>query len=307
MQAKLSDEYREHRVETTRICPSMHGLFHSLQMEGVSINCLRYGAEVSIDAGDFEDFYMFEFPVEGHVNLQLGSERHRAEGLVGSAISPGSYVRSTWSENCTQLMLKVERQALQRYLQSLVLRDVSDPIVFKPSLRFDHGAGRALYEHLVFLMQQALIKDGFMTSVHFRKEFSNSILAALIDKFPHSYAEAVRDETSRILPGHILRAYRFIQNNFREDITNEALAENSGVSLRTLYSGFHKFVGMSPQNFLRLQRLEQAKKDLEQPGGNQTVSEVAANCGFTHMGRFSADFRQRFGKSPSEVRRFSKH
>lgn len=304
MQAKMSREYREHRVSTTRICPPVKGLFYGLPLKGMDLNCLSYGAEVDIDIGDFEDFYMFEFPISGFVNLQLGNARYRSAGQCGSIVSPGYYVRSTWSEDCAQVMLKVEKAALRSYLQGLLLRDVADPVIFEPVLRFDRGPGAALYQQLIFILKQAQIDDGSMESRLYRKEISNSILAAILDKLPHNYSEAVRDEANKILPVHVLRAYRFILNNFPEQITNEDLARISGVSLRTLYAGFHRFMGMSPQSFLRILRLQKAREELEQTGAEVPVAEIATRCGFTHMGRFSADFRRRFGRTPSEVHKF---
>lgn len=203
-------------------------------------------------------------------------------------------------------MLKIEKETLESYLQGLILRDATNPLIFEPALRFDDGAGKALYDQIVFLMAQATNSDGLLTSSGYRKEVSKSLLAAIIDKLPHSYSDVVRDEANRILPGHVLRAYRFIQTNYHEHIANEDLADVSGVSLRTLYAGFHKFLGMSPQNYLRLRRLEMAKRGLEDLNNRGPVSEIAANCGFTHMGRFSADFRRRYGQSPSEVQRFAR-
>jgi AraC-like DNA-binding protein len=38
-----------------------------------------------------------------------------------------------------------------------------------------------------------------------------------------------------------------------------------------------------------------------QPGENVTV--LAMGFGFTHMGRFAVEYRQRFGESPSETLR----
>lgn len=306
MQRKLSSEYREHKVSTKRVCPPMTGLFYSLPLDGLSINFLKYGAEVYIDAGDFETFYMLEFPISGQVDLQLGAQSHRANSKCGSVVSPGCYVRSTWSEDCMQLMVKIEKAALESYLQGLILRDATDPVVFEPALRFETGVGKALYEQIVFLMKQATVEDGLITSQGYRKEVSRSILAAILDKLPHSYSEIVREEANRILPGHVLRAYRYIQTNYYENIANEDLAEVSRVSLRTLYAGFHKFLGMSPQSYLRLRRLEMAKRSLEDVNNQAQVSEIAANCGFSHMGRFSADFRRRYGQSPSEIKRFNK-
>jgi AraC-like DNA-binding protein len=52
---------------------------------------------------------------------------------------------------------------------------------------------------------------------------------------------------------------------------------------------------------LRALRLELARKDLAQDGA--TVTSVAVACGFGSLGRFAADYKARFGESPSETLR----
>jgi len=54
---------------------------------------------------------------------------------------------------------------------------------------------------------------------------------------------------------------------------------------------------------LRRARLDQARADLEAPGRNTSVTIVAYDCGFSHLGRFAQEYARRFGESPSETLR----
>jgi transcriptional regulator GlxA family with amidase domain len=54
---------------------------------------------------------------------------------------------------------------------------------------------------------------------------------------------------------------------------------------------------------LRRVRLAQARADLEAPGPNTSVTNVAYDCGFSHLGRFAQEYARRFGESPSETLR----
>ena len=54
---------------------------------------------------------------------------------------------------------------------------------------------------------------------------------------------------------------------------------------------------------LRRARLAQARADLEAPGRNTSVTNVAYDCGFSHLGRFAQEYARRFGESPSETLR----
>src|SRR5262245_56463418 len=63
--------------------------------------------------------------------------------------------------------------------------------------------------------------------------------------------------------------------------------------------------GRGPLEFLRAQRFEHARQRLLGRAGHpaSSVTLVAMECGFGHLGRFSIDYRARFGESPKETRR----
>jgi AraC-like DNA-binding protein len=73
----------------------------------------------------------------------------------------------------------------------------------------------------------------------------------------------------------------------------------SGVPERTLHRHFLDFLGLSPLAHLRQLRLAAAREALLDPGGSASVTEVTARFGFVHLGRFSSDYRRRFGEPPT--------
>ncbi|WP_286775846.1 helix-turn-helix domain-containing protein, partial [Pseudomonas sp. UBA800] len=78
------------------------------------------------------------------------------------------------------------------------------------------------------------------------------------------------------------------------------LAAVAGVSLRQLQEAFKAFTGMPPAQWLRLRRLNGARRDLLR-GGEVTIAEVAMRWSFWHLGRFSESYRQLFRELPSET------
>lgn len=78
------------------------------------------------------------------------------------------------------------------------------------------------------------------------------------------------------------------------------LAQIAGVPLRQLQQGFKTYTGMSPAQWLRLRRLNGARRELLS-GADTTVAEVAMNWSFWHLGRFSNSYRALFRELPSET------
>jgi transcriptional regulator GlxA family with amidase domain len=82
------------------------------------------------------------------------------------------------------------------------------------------------------------------------------------------------------------------------------LARMANVSVRTLQARFRQHTGTSPMGYLRQVRLERAHEDLlatDPP--HATVARIAHRFGFSHLGRFAAAYRARYGLSPSTTLR----
>jgi transcriptional regulator GlxA family with amidase domain len=82
------------------------------------------------------------------------------------------------------------------------------------------------------------------------------------------------------------------------------LAAVAGVSVRSLQESFRRYVGMPPMTYLRHLRLAHAHEQLRQADpALHSVTDIAHRAGFTHMGRFAADYRARYEVSPRETLR----
>ena len=97
------------------------------------------------------------------------------------------------------------------------------------------------------------------------------------------------------------RAMAFIEQHLFEDIALRVLAERAGASRSTLLRSFRKEFGMSPQQYVRDRRLDQAMTMLSRPG--HSVGEVAAIVGYDSLSAFSQAFRRKFGRTPTGVAR----
>ena len=75
------------------------------------------------------------------------------------------------------------------------------------------------------------------------------------------------------------------------------------VPRRTLSHAFHQVLGMGPATYLRRLRLNQVRRSLRQNHANArpaTVTELALEHGFWHLGRFSSQYREFFGENPQD-------
>ena len=80
------------------------------------------------------------------------------------------------------------------------------------------------------------------------------------------------------------------------------LAEAAGASPRLLEYAYRDLYGMGAMQFLRLLRLNEVRRALLRAGGRDiTITSVAFDWGFFHLGDFSAAYKRLFGESPSST------
>jgi AraC-like DNA-binding protein len=81
-----------------------------------------------------------------------------------------------------------------------------------------------------------------------------------------------------------------------------------GTAERTLGVCCTEFLGMSPNQYRRLRRLNCARRAIVNANPRTaTVSEIARSHSFTELGRFAASYRQAFGETPSITLRRVQH
>ena len=80
----------------------------------------------------------------------------------------------------------------------------------------------------------------------------------------------------------------------------EVIAAQAGLTPAKLKAGFLHLLGMTPFRYLQEQRLQHARRLIEQE--DCSVSEAAWRIGYTNVSHFGAAFRKRFGLLPSGLR-----
>lgn len=96
----------------------------------------------------------------------------------------------------------------------------------------------------------------------------------------------------------------FIEQRADAHVTVSELAKNADVSERTIRSAFNEYFGVGPIRYLYLRRLNQIHRALStaEPDAT-TVTKILSEYGEWDFGRFAANYRNMFGKLPSETLR----
>jgi transcriptional regulator GlxA family with amidase domain len=135
------------------------------------------------------------------------------------------------------------------------------------------------------------------------RSFREFVTTALLLHQPHNYSERLRHLERPVMPRDVKRAIDYIEANSESVIGLPEIVAVSGVPGRTVIQHFRDFEGISPMRYLRAARFEKVREALYRAEPEESITEIAAKWGFSHMSRFSVEYRRRFGERPSRTLR----
>ncbi len=101
--------------------------------------------------------------------------------------------------------------------------------------------------------------------------------------------------------GYVCRVLRYIEENYRSTITQEDLAEAAGLSCDYMSRRFKAAMSMTPSEYIRKFRIAKSIELLRTT--TKSVSEIAAECGFSDITLYSRVFKQTVGITPVQFRK----
>jgi AraC-like DNA-binding protein len=105
-------------------------------------------------------------------------------------------------------------------------------------------------------------------------------------------------------PRALRRALEFIDANLQSDFSIVGLCEVACLHRRSLERLFKKEFGISPVHYILGRRMNSVRRQLMVSDPCDTsVSTVAQDNGFAHLGRFAGKYREFFSELPSETLR----
>jgi len=198
-----------------------------------------------------------------------------------------------------RLSIQLQRDAVAQHLAALLGTAPDAPLEFAPLLSLRQGHGRSLARFVRLAFAELERPDTVLLEPITARSFGEFVTTALLVHQPHNYSDRLRRLERTVTPRDVKRAIDYIEGNLDAAIGLPEIVAACGVPGRTLVKHFRDFRGTSPMRYLRTARYEKVREALTRAEPEESVAEIASRWGFTHMGRFSVDYRRRFGEAPS--------
>jgi AraC family ethanolamine operon transcriptional activator len=100
----------------------------------------------------------------------------------------------------------------------------------------------------------------------------------------------------------IQRANDYILSNLHRIVSVTELCQAADCSERTLQYAFQERYGLSPKEYMIIQRLNAVRTAIKQAKpASRKLTEMAKSWGFSHPGDYAASYRRLFGELPSQT------
>ena len=291
-----------HRMDT-KYPAEMAAKLACFDLAPVKIVDIQYGTEVWVDPGELEACYLVHAALQGATTMRTSTDETMIKPDNLYVSSPGKAFKCRMTPECRHLMVRIQSSALNAYLSRVLSIATTRPLIFYPGREGGRelpSVWRNMIAHIMGLVDTA---PALMSKAHTQKQYSMVLIDMLLSNYCNSYSEQIALYGNDISPKHVRRARDIIHASLEEAISVTDLAEQVGVSVRSLQAGFRQFIGLTPFEYVRRHRLEKLHRSLMDNDGERSVTEMMLECGIMNFGRYAQYYRQQYGCRPSDTLR----
>jgi AraC-like DNA-binding protein len=303
---QLTSAYCPHRLTVGGSASAFRARHADGGTTALGVNSTSFGAATAwVNPLPFDDFVLVSQQISGRFVARAES----GERLV----SPGEHVvldahtvyQLRWEENCTLFNVRLPRSEFETTFAELTGAGESDAIRFPLSWHPSERGTMAVQKVTHFLLRNAGPSGLLASGALLRGQLVRMLVASIIEAYGPAVRTAGARSSGDVRPPAVRRAMAYLEDAAAEDVRISDVAAAARLSTRALQEAFRQYLDTTPMAYLKSVRLARAHTDLRQASvdGGVTVAAVAYRWGFANLGRFAADYRRKFGRSPGEVLR----
>lgn len=290
----------ENDLRINDISSGLDASFYYRKIGDVGVGRISYGGDITIRPAIFEDFLLIQIPIRVCEYVELGQQKILCNPQNISIINTDIKTVINHQPDTEKLVIRIDKKLIEKNCQQILNRSLKQNIQFHPTISLDTPSGSQ------FLRMMSWIYEFVSTEQHLSplmvSQIESNIVNMLLTYQHHTYSEEIHQEGPSIAPSFIKRLEHYIQENAHKPLAIQDMVEYTGISSRSLFTGFRKYRNTTPMRYLKDVRLQYAYDDLKKGKlGQDKVTTIAFKWGFTHLGYFSSDYKQHFGETPYET------
>jgi AraC-like DNA-binding protein len=301
-QSILSREICDVRFQKVRDHRSFRLRMNGVHLGRTTIGYNCFDTDTVVDTGQVEDTLVLFTSIGPPTITNIDGESVDCSER-GAVLSPSRRAVHHRPANGGVLFVRMKFESIEAKLREATGRPPGKSINFDRSVDLANGVGAHTRRILTFIVDELQRDNAVLKSPLLRASYDELLVNALLT-LPNNYSnELMEGSRLSVAPRLVRRAEEFIYANATKPITIFDVVAHCECSRRALFNTFRSFRGYTPMQFLAESRLSFARKALLVPSPSDTVTSIAYVHGFSHLGRFSAVYRKRFGENPLDTLR----
>jgi AraC-like DNA-binding protein len=195
-----------------------------------------------------------------------------------------------------------------KLLESCARAVVGGPLAFVPGVSRRRPSAKACRDLVRLHVSATRVADaraGVITMSEPARALEQELIGAVIACLSEGIVEPGNAANGRH-DDIMARFEELLQDHPNRALTSDEICAALDVSGRTLRVCCGEYLGMGPTPYIRLRRLQLARRTLRGADvATASVAQIAAQYGFSEAGRFAGTYRTRFGELPSVTLRRS--
>jgi AraC-like DNA-binding protein len=244
-------------------------------------------------------------PFRGALEIIQGPHRAVVEpGQIVVMTPMGRATRKRWGGASEMLCIRIDRPTMMKMLADEYGLISDSFLEFEPQIVVDLDRVPTLWNYVRMLWNDLNQARPCVADSVTARSCERTLLLLTVQSFPNNLSTQLERMHSAASPYYVRRVEQFIRAHAAQDITIADMTAVAGVSTRSLYYGFERYLGMSPMKYLKRVRLDGARAALRNARrAHETVTGIALGAGYANLNRFCRDYRARFGETPSTTMR----
>lgn len=264
-----------------------------INMTGVRMIAAHFSAYSVSNEGDA--FCRIFIPLKKPMILESGGLK-RIVGPSTAVMVPLDGFRSNYQDDSAGLFFNATRESLAEALESVGCELALDALwsarAQSPLPRL--GEFRAQWSQSMC----ALGGDSVLKSAQYLATHQELLLLRLASCLAGP-APSLRAASAHAL--HLSRAIEYVRAHYANDLRLAEVARAAGCGVRTLQLLFQAEMMCSLIGYIKLTRLRAAHALLTTARPGDSVTSIAMDCGFSHLGEFSQTYFRRYAERPSQT------
>ncbi len=229
-----------------------------------------------------------------HIGCRRGGQSHCGLSVHGDIdiIPPETPSRWELREKDTSFIIRVPTGLLRRAAQESGIEPAGVEIVNRFQVRDPQ------MEHLGWALKAEMDAD-YRSGRLYLESLGTAMAACLLDR--HSSISRTACTQPQGMTGHRLRqVLSYIEGNLGRELSLREIAGVAGVSVSHCNAAFRKAAGMPVHQYVIQRRVDRARTLLGE--GELSISQIAAETGFSHQSHLAYHVRRLLGVSPLNLR-----